>query len=189
MRFILNAVVVLLGVVAIASGLLWVRSYRISDDLTLDSAKQLDGKWEHVERGIFTGQGKLIYYMRPWATYREAGHPPKTGFHIDHYLPADPAAVFAGYTNGKGRFGFWRINDYWVVGSKAVVIPFWALLLVSGLLPALVFGRRAMVGIHRKRLGLCPSCGYDTRESRERCPECGWEVPGKKITGEAPVPR
>src|SRR6266566_6828619 len=175
MRFIFNATVIFLGVLAVLFGLIWIRSYRISDDLTLDSARQVDGKWEHVQRGIFTGRGKLIYYMRPWATYREAGHPPKTGFHIEHYLPADPALVFPGYSSGKGRFGFWRVNDYWIVGSRAVVIPFWALILLSGL-PTVTWGRWAAVRMYRKQRGLCPACGYDMRESRERCPECGWKV-------------
>jgi hypothetical protein len=189
MRFIFNAVFVLLGVVAIASGLLWVRSYRVSDDLTWDSAKQVEGKWEHVERGVFTGRGKFLYYMRPWVTYREAGHPPKTGLGIDHFAPSDPAVGFPGYTSGKGRFGFWRINDYWVVGSKAVVIPFWAPFFACGVLPAVLLTRWASVRRYRRRRGLCLACGYDVRASGERCPECGAVVRGKNTLGEAAVPQ
>src|SRR5215212_6917369 len=117
MRFIFNTILVLLGAIAIAACLIWVRSYRISDDLTLDTAKQVQGKWEHVQRGIYTGRGRFVYYMRPWATYREAGHPPKTGVHIEHYVPTDPSIAFPSYTSGKGRFGFWRVNDYWIPGS------------------------------------------------------------------------
>jgi hypothetical protein len=32
---------------------------------------------------------------------------------------------------------------------------------------------RAMLLDRRRKSGLCLSCGYDLRESRERCPECG----------------
>ena len=41
---------------------------------------------------------------------------------------------------------------------------------------------RAARKIQRRRLGLCPACGYDLRESPERCPECG------KVPGEADPP-
>jgi len=57
-----------------------------------------------------------------------------------------------------------------------VVVPYWAVLLAGWALPIGCFiyrqhGRRAA----RKAvaLGLCPQCGYDLRESPDRCPECG----------------
>jgi len=175
-RFILYIVAALLLVPLLFCALLWIRSHRISDTLALDTARQDDsGKWNHLQRGLYSGHGKFVYYTRPWATYREAGHPPKTGWNLDHFAPTDPDTAFPSYSTGHGRFGFWILKDYWVVGSRAVVIPFWAPTILSFLLaiPALILARRAAVKAWRKKHGLCLGCGYDLRESKERCPECG----------------
>src|SRR4051812_21387139 len=104
MRFLLYTLTILLIVPLILSGLLWTRSYRVSDYLTLDTARQdTSGKWNHLQRGLYTGPGKFVYYTRPWATYREAGHPPKTGWNLLHYKPTDPDQVFPSYSSGHGR--------------------------------------------------------------------------------------
>ena len=190
MRFLLYILAILLLLPLILSALFWLRSYRISDYLTLDTAHNDSGKWNHLQRGLYTSPGKFVYHTRPWATYREAGHPPKTGWDLQHYKPTDPDQVFPGYSSGHGRFGFWILKDSWIVGSRAKVIPFWTpmivLLLVN--IPVLAFVRRAAVRAHRRRHGLCLSCGYDIRESKERCPECGSDINAKK-TGETPVVR
>ncbi|HEV8378200.1 MAG TPA: hypothetical protein VGP99_05075 [Tepidisphaeraceae bacterium] len=178
MRFLLYILAVLLVVPLILSILLWIRSYRVSDNLTLDTARNDAGKWNHLQRGLYTGPGRFVYYTRPWATYREAGHPPKTGWNLGHYAPTNPDQVFPSYSSGSGRFGFWALKDYWVVGSRAVVIPFWAptvLCLMLGI-PAFFFARRSAVKAYRRRHGLCLACGYDIRESKERCPECGLTI-------------
>src|SRR4051812_34412010 len=176
MRFLLYILATLLLAPFILSSLLWIRSYRVSDDLTLDTAHQDGGgKWNHLQRGLYTGPGKFVYYARPWATYREAGHPPKTGWNVKHYAPTNPDQVFPSYSSGHGRFGFWALKDYWVVGSRALVIPFWAptsLCLILSI-PTMVLAHRSAVRGYRKRHGLCLSCGYDIRESKEKCPECG----------------
>ena len=33
--------------------------------------------------------------------------------------------------------------------------------------------RRRRLHRRRERMGLCPRCGYDVRDSKARCPECG----------------
>jgi hypothetical protein len=35
-------------------------------------------------------------------------------------------------------------------------------------------GRRKWLSFARKKMGLCPKCGYDLRMSPGVCPECGW---------------
>jgi hypothetical protein len=58
-----------------------------------------------------------------------------------------------------------------------VEIPWWSLLLLFSLWPAL--NRIARLRHRAKqRRGLCPACGYDLRATPERCPECGAAAAG-----------
>ena len=53
-----------------------------------------------------------------------------------------------------------------------VFVPHWAVALA--LLPAPIWWLgRHRIDRHRRRHGLCRACGYDLRESPDRCPECG----------------
>jgi hypothetical protein len=85
-------------------------------------------------------------------------------------------------------FGLPR-TDNWVdplLGTtnsrSTVLIPYWFLILLTSILPALfaIFAirtHRARVREKRSRLGLCQTCGYDLRASKDRCPECGSPIP------------
>jgi hypothetical protein len=48
---------------------------------------------------------------------------------------------------------------------------------IIGLLPWLRRRRRVRQRDMRLKQGLCAACGYDVRESRDRCPECGSPIP------------
>ena len=57
-------------------------------------------------------------------------------------------------------------------------LPLWTLMLVFAALPAVRF-KHAIQLCRRRRLGLCLTCGYDLRASKDRCPECGTAITGQ----------
>lgn len=78
------------------------------------------------------------------------------------------------------RFGFHAsLNEN--IGTKEqsrvinVVIPTWFVAGCTLILPGLwmLMMRRRTLTRRRLAAGLCATCGYDLRASRERCPECG----------------
>jgi len=64
--------------------------------------------------------------------------------------------------------------------SRAILVPYWALLAFTLGLPAwqvLAWRYAARQSARRLRLNLCPTCAYDLRASKDRCPECGSPIP------------
>ncbi len=56
--------------------------------------------------------------------------------------------------------------------SRRLTIPVWFIAPLLLIMPILQM-RSLLRGWRRRRLNLCPSCGYDLRASRDCCPECG----------------
>src|SRR5690349_7112249 len=54
-------------------------------------------------------------------------------------------------------------------------VPYWFLILVLtlGATPGMIRLYRNRRSVRRRQAGQCIRCGYDLRESPERCPECG----------------
>jgi hypothetical protein len=90
-----------------------------------------------------------------------------------------------GDTGVRAHFSLARIAFFWTDGSTLpapssalgrhtipphwhVVVPYWALAVVTVVMPACWIIRRRPVP-----KGRCPACGYDMRATPDRCPECG----------------
>jgi hypothetical protein len=105
-------------------------------------------------------------------------------FQVD-WGPADidPADSFGKPEEAFAGFLFRHASENRpVVGAPIersfVQIPFWAAIALASILPALWLVRRRRLTRRRRRAdrGQCLACGYDLRQSPERCPECGLVV-------------
>ena len=77
-----------------------------------------------------------------------------------------------GFQLASGTVGQWGWK------FSAVIVPYWALLILLAILPLTQF-RGSVVRARRKKRGECLICGYDLRHSQDRCPECGTPIGGK----------
>jgi hypothetical protein len=85
---------------------------------------------------------------------------------------------FAAYHGGGADMEFWGFS-----------VPDWLPTIVLLVLPTLWLYR--FIKARRiRRLGLCPTCGYDLRATPQRCPECGAAAAARRgVTQDHPVIR
>jgi hypothetical protein len=105
------------------------------------------------------GRGRTREAIPPGA----AGNPG-----LPEYPEREPSGIWftvRHYWVDPGARGSWR--PYWFI-----VVPYWAIAVVTGAAPAAWLIRRSTGG-RRFGRGRCRTCGYDLRSSPERCPECG----------------
>jgi hypothetical protein len=150
------------GVVAVAAAaacvallVLWYRSYVTYDELIVPGfggELRLASNDGAVIIGVFGDERQLTFRFRRWGGPTEFGR--LLGVGEDNPLPF--AVAF-----GLSNFG--------------IAVPHWAVAVPLALCAAwwLVVSRRRRVLRHRAGHGLCLGCGYDLRQSPERCPECG----------------
>ena len=90
----------------------------------------------------------------------------------------------------RGALGV-EVFDNKPAGGRAawcvIAVPYVYPIVLAAVPPALWLGTWAA---RRRRFGRgrCVNCGYDLRESRERCPECGTAVPPGEAAGTSPTP-
>jgi hypothetical protein len=156
---------------------MWVASYWRSDAL-------LWLRGGHTSIFLHSGGGRLaIATIGGKAT---AGQAPTLAWfngdtlwrEIGRWEPAGGKAIVdhqwlyvARYDEGEGVFG----TDGAAVIVHYGVLSAWPLLLL------MVDLRRVARRRSRRRHGLCIACGYDLRESHDRCPECGTVISDLKF--------
>src|SRR4051794_40069461 len=140
----------------LATIVLWVRSYWAFESWTLYS--------EGLLRFQLTSYPGDIYAF--WGRNSSDFHP-ESGW-VHESLRAGPGPEIP-------IFGIERLDDG---PTRGFLVHFthWLSAILFAIAPTcwlLLSPRRRRA--NRRRLGLCPTCGYDLRATPERCPECGTE--------------
>jgi hypothetical protein len=139
---------------SLATAVLWVLSYRLEE--------QIYFRCSTGSAYLTSSAGRLGVDLQCRSGY------PIREFGLFHDRVVDNDFT---YTFEPAPLGFaWR---YPHEDAFECAIPHWFALLAFAIAPTFWF-----FGIHRRRvtrrkLGLCPTCGYDLRATPERCPECG----------------
>jgi hypothetical protein len=144
-RILLNALTVLSLLLCVATVVLWVRT-AVGPQVDLFTTITATRSY-----GLGTEHGGRIigFLQQERPTYRAD----------------DPADVQI----GRGSFRYLRITSR---GMRRwnLVLPLWCLAGVAAAMPAVRLARRWR---RRRPPGLCVTCGYDLRDTPDRCPECG----------------
>ena len=166
---------ILLLLLAIGVSVLWVRSRRHADVFVLFSPA---GHWQGVaaDRGGILICTSNVPKGREYAWTADAASLAADDFLSVHEFLFDPSRSkwhLLGFRFASGKVDPTGSGNQWIY--DALVVPYWVLLFVLAPLP-LAMCRRGWVRWRRKRRGVCLHCGYDTRASTGRCPECGTPV-------------
>ncbi len=187
-EILLTAVTAISFLLAIATGILWIQSGRVQDELIyymIDSPNRSTTFCRiRSSRGLLSVSTSNMYYASreqirfidpTQPSYNPGSDMPTWGWsrNASAGTPYHPQGSFWNQRGFRFTFprwipsptpGRWRVGSFWM--------PHWFLLLICLILPGLSF-RRRLRRLHRARLNLCARCGYDLRASPERCPECG----------------
>lgn len=154
---------------------LWLRSYRLSDKVTLtrdDGTRSLRSAQGQVVLGLYLanytvrpGDARGIAYTR--------GEPSSAQWDLMGvlFLCYDPSAKLIRWEHAGFAWSHRRSNRDLIVTAVA---PFWSLGAATAAFPLGCTALRLRSRRRRRRTpGLCPTCGYDLRATPHRCPECG----------------
>lgn len=161
---------------------LWIWSFDRAETLTWDRSRR------HYE--LTSERGGIIYGTKPYGLdYSPIQHNPDRGRHVWFDEGSWETSV-GWFAPQPGLLGFYsRSGDYEPLmngmGGRVLPaehydfwrIPYWFPVVITGLPAALFLGRLILRrAAKRSPAGCCPTCGYDLRASKHRCPECGTTI-------------
>src|SRR4051812_19229388 len=177
-RWLFNLATAVSLALCVAVGVLWVRSYRIGTLVGYLAQRGTDGMYHDRYLAQAEGGIHIVVFRQDVPTAPVYG----AGLQIVHFAvgPSSPRSSqsssptraqwsFAGFSYDQRRNLPAREWSDWT-------IPHWFLVILTTAIPG-VWLYRFIKARRVKRLGLCPTCGYDLRATPQRCPECG-AVPG-----------
>jgi hypothetical protein len=158
-------------------GFFWLNSHGFDDEIEFISYSP---KHDITLQGIGFWNGKFfigrftINGDNPMTTQPSVMQDLTPGWRIRHINT--PGSQGLPNRNSVFGFAFWdqSLARAYLIGISA---PCWFLALLPLIYPGLYF-RSIRIRRNRVRNNLCISCGYDLRESPERCPECGLLIAG-----------
>jgi hypothetical protein len=124
---------------------------------------------------VWGGSEAAADFPSGWFTFEADPYSLERGSDAPGPVSAKWYAAGFGYVKGWYPGG---VNYSTKARYQMLVFPAWAAGLLTALLPAWLFPR-LWRDWRRRRLtarGLCHACGYDVRNSPDRCPECGTPV-------------
>jgi len=147
---------------------MWVRSFALCDWVAVERAQRYSVGSSH---GEIVATSSAAERRTPRATPRESSW--EFGVFSDPrgipLLP--PSHLGFGLSSIRQTFDkavSLRIRS---LSTRLVMVPYWALALLLGILPALAI----WPDLRRRRrslAGRCPSCGYDLRDTADGCRGC-----------------
>ena len=143
---------------------LWVRSFHVADWVVLIHRH---APMRTSSAGVATWDGAFSLQVSLKAS-TDYGDPRNTLWQYNPQ-PAGSPMVLPFDRSAERWLGF---GGTWSGKHFMLIVPVWAIVLVSGAAAALSWRRTRQVR-RAQRMGLCPSCGYDLRATPGRCPECG----------------
>jgi hypothetical protein len=193
----LLSIVTLLGTVVsslllMATVALWVRSYRVIDDVGFVRVRWRDAmRREQWDIGARSVKGKWMFwsletryhYLYGWEGVARMADPrgdfasddARRGWYRAEYdVPGGPVRVdvvsssTVGFAAEHRRLMTRSRDDHYRLLSVPAALPFALFALLPGVRVFRWWRRK-----RRRGAGHCPTCGYDLRATPGRCPECG----------------
>ena len=179
-RHTFNVLSVLSLLLCAATAVLWMRSYRTADFISL---RHTSG-----DAMLQSTPGSIVIKVSRFNSSGPIGH--RFDFKYDRSTPPDSAANILApmYVLNVDQGDAWvhlEWHDYvWVHwqrrGTRDSIstgaVPFWSLVGLQAMPPfawLMLHWRSTACKRRRTRDGLCARCGYDLRATPDRCPECG----------------